>query len=62
MDDDKTRGKKTVGGYCKNTNEKSCFPSSSYNEDGEEIKPLRDASEIEAQVLVINHFVSNGAR
>ena len=52
--DDKTGGKNTVEGYCHNTTEESCVPNSSYNEDGEEIRSLRYASEMDTQVLVVN--------
>lgn len=57
IDDDKTGGKNTVEAYCSNTSEKSCVPYSSYNEDREEIRSLRDASEMEAQVLVVSHLL-----
>lgn len=53
----KTRGKETVGGYCSNTSEKGCGPSNSYSEDGEEIRPLRETSEIETQVLMASHIL-----
>ena len=52
--DDKTGGKKKVEGYCHNTTEESCVSNGSYNEDGEKIRSLRYASEMETQVLVVN--------
>ena len=55
--DDKTGGKNTVDGYCHNTTEESCVPNSSYNEDGEEIRSLRYASEMETQVLVVSRLL-----
>lgn len=42
MDGDKTVGKEAVGDYCNNVREKSCNHNSRYNENGEEIRPLRD--------------------
>lgn len=37
-------------------------PNSSYNEDGEEIRSLRYASEMETQDFGCQSFISNGAR
>lgn len=57
MDDDKTGDKEAVGSCCSNTSEKSHGPNSRYNEDGEEIRPLREISEIKAQILVVSQLL-----